>query len=162
MRIGTMNRIAAFTPLQRSNAMLPLTLKRRERCGPQDRLPRKWEGEAPAEPWNSAKMGFDRSLTLPHETRNAVESMFSSEAVSFFDGGFMGRENVRRDDTNRAHEHFSWWGDTLWSRDLSQSQRKIRALQSIAPPRFMGRLDLQRLHAHWDHEPGNWSTRLKS
>ncbi|MDA1275672.1 MAG: hypothetical protein O2960_16760, partial [Verrucomicrobia bacterium] len=41
------------------------------------------------EPWNSAKMGFDRSLTLPHKTRNTVESMFSSEAVSFLDGGFM-------------------------------------------------------------------------
>jgi len=54
------------------------------------RLPRKWEGEAPAEPWNSAKMGFDRSLTLPHKTRNALASAFSSEAVFFLDGGFMG------------------------------------------------------------------------
>ena len=62
---------------------------------PNIRLPRKWEGEAPAEPWNSAKMGFDRSLTLPHKTRNAVESMFSSEAVSFLGGGFMGRLRSR-------------------------------------------------------------------
>ena len=59
------------------------------------RLPRKWEGEAPAEPWNSAKKGFD-SLTFPHKKRKALESVFSSEAVSFLDVGFMGSPERHR------------------------------------------------------------------
>ena len=32
------------------------------------RLPREWDGAAPAEPWNSAKNGFGGSLTLPTGT----------------------------------------------------------------------------------------------
>ncbi|MDA1276211.1 MAG: hypothetical protein O2960_19525 [Verrucomicrobia bacterium] len=67
-------------------------------------LPRKWEGEAPAEPWNSAKNGFDRSLTLPDKTRIAFESVFSSEAVSFSEGSFMESRNLRVLDVNRGQE----------------------------------------------------------
>ena len=40
----------------------------------------------------------------------------------------------------------TWWGDTPWSRDILQAQRKIRALQSIAPPRFNERIRVQAIH----------------
>ena len=40
-------------------------------------------------------MGFDRSLTLPHKTRNAFESTFSSEAVSFLDAGFRVKKRAK-------------------------------------------------------------------
>ena len=111
------------------------------------RFPQKWEGEAPAEPWNSDKNGFDRSLTLPHKMRNGLE------AVSFLDGGFM-ESHHSNSHTPWAHDPIhSRWGDTPWSRDLLQSQRKIRALQSIAPPRFMGRENLKRADTNRGHEP---------
>ena len=64
------------------------------------RLPQKWESEAPAEPWDPRKNGFDRSLPPPGRTRNVLASVFSSEAVSFLDGGFLGI----KDKTNRMKQ----------------------------------------------------------
>ena len=32
---------------------------------------------------------------------------------------------------------FVWWGDTLWSPEIFRASKNVRALQSIAPPRFM-------------------------
>ncbi|MDA1276498.1 MAG: type II secretion system protein [Verrucomicrobia bacterium] len=54
--------------------------------------------------------------------------------------GCVGAELLEGLNANRDHEPIhSRWGDTPWSRDLMQSRRKIRALQSIAAPQFTER-----------------------
>ena len=92
------------------------------------RLPRKWEGEAPAEPWNPPKNGL-RSLTLPGKTRNVPESVFSSEAVSSMDGGFMEKMRTYRDQRGGLSVNV-------------QARQRDADLDARAGPRGRGELDV--------------------
>ncbi|MDA1275674.1 MAG: hypothetical protein O2960_16770 [Verrucomicrobia bacterium] len=54
------------------------------------------------------------------------------------------KDHLQRLDANRGYEHFSWWGDTLWSSDLLSRLNPVRARQSLAPPMFAGSENVER------------------